>query len=407
MLSLKKSQKRRRGILLISQYFYPDITAAAFRMHGLYKYLASRGFNISVITSFPHRSLVSKDGFSKEEGVYRVKVHYSSPESFIKSVLYYLEFPYKSFFIFLRRKLWKSDVIIVSSPPIFVAVSAFLISFIFRKKLLLDVRDLWPDTIADLGKMSRTSAIFKILKRIEIYLYRKAYAVFCVSKYMKEYISNYSKNVKVVYNGINMEDLRRFKNNPEVPKRRDYINVFYAGNLGLAQPLDFIFEAAVKLKERNVKILIHLVGSGVRLKEYKQLAGIYNLSNLVFHEPLPRKDLLAYLYNEADVLILPLKDGFAFKRTIPSKLFDYLLIKKPVLYHASGETDEILSKLGIGVKFDLNSDSFLKALTEITLNYNKYLKNASNNNFTVLEKFEREVQFEKVLQVLSEIKGDK
>ena len=218
---------------------------------------------------------------------------------------------------------------------------------------------------------------------------------------MKKYISVYNSDVTVVYNGVSEEDFLRFENKPLIQKDKDTFNVFYAGNIGMAQTLDFVFDAAKKLlDENNLDFSFHIIGEGVKLKEYKEIVKMNNLKNITFHKALPREKLLEYLYNNADILLLPLKKGWCFEKTIPSKLFDYLLLKKPIVYHIYGEGKEILKELDIGEEFLLDADNFILALEKIRSNYSKYLRSTDLRNFSVLKKFLRENQFYKIIQRL-------
>lgn len=398
---MEKNQHKPK-ILLFTQYFYPDITAASFRMYELYKYLLKEGFQIEVVTTFTHRSNI-KFVVEDPQDIHRVMVHFTSPKNKLRYIYYYLEFVLKSFLIILRNRLYGCDLIFVSSPPIFIAIEAFLISVLFRKKLFLDIRDLWPDTVVDMGKIKKGGIIYKILKFFEIYLYKKANKVFCVSQPMKEYISAYKSDVTVVYNGVSENDFLKFKDKTITLHKENIFNVFYAGNIGLAQTLDFVFDAANQLqKENNLDIIFYIVGEGVKVKDYKEIVEEKNLKNVVFQKPMPKDELLDYIYENADILLLPLKEGFAFERTIPSKLFDYLLLKKIILYHIYGEGRDILKKLSIGEEFELNVSSFLDALWKITSNYRQYQTNAQQYNFLLLKDFLREAQFKKVAKILKD-----
>ena len=398
---MMKEVGRKPKILLLTQYFYPDITAASFRMYELYKYLLNEGFEIEVVTTNVHRSnakLVIEDSHD----IHRVMVHFASQKNKLRYIYYYLEFVIKSLVIILKNRLFGCELIFVSSPPIFVAIEALFLSLLFRKKLLLDVRDLWPDSVVDVGKIKVNSVIYNILKRVERILYRKASRVFCVSQPMKEYILAYTSNVTVVYNGISNYDFLKFKDKPTLTNGGSPFNVFYAGNVGMAQTLDFVFDAADELqKENNVSFIFHIIGEGVKLKDYQEIVEKNKLENVIFHKSLLREELLDYLYQNADILLLPLKRGFSFEKTIPSKLFDYLLLKEPIVYHVYGECREILLKLHIGEEFELNGEGFLNALQEIASNYGWYQKNAQENNFQLLQGFLRETQFQKVLEAIN------
>lgn len=394
---MREESKHKPRILIFTQYFYPDITAASFRMYELYKYFIRQGFEAEVVTTFPHKSdvkLVEND----PQNIHRIKVHFASPKNKLKYIYYYLEFVLKSFFHILKNRLYDCDLIFVSSPPIFVAIEALFISQIFREKLYLDIRDLWPDTVVDVGKIKKNGFIYRVFKFFEINLYRKSSKVFCVSQPMRDYILQYKSDVAVVYNGISENDFIKFKEKPDVVHKCDAFKVFYTGNIGMAQTLDFVFDAAKELQdEGKININFYIIGEGVKLKDYQECAENYELKNVIFQKAMPREELLEYVYKNADILLLPLKEGFALEKTIPSKLFDYLLLKKPIIYHIYGEGRDILKRLEVGEEFELNSQSFLGALQKIVSNYDQYQTKAQRYNFILLKDFIRETQFKKII----------
>ncbi|MGC9000977.1 glycosyltransferase family 4 protein [Caldisericum sp.] len=387
-----------KKVLLLTQYFFPDITAASFRMYELYKYLRKKDFKVIVVTSYPHR--VETDELEPLEDVFRVKVNFPSYKNKLKYIYYYLEFVLKSLYLILAHRAFGASVIIVSSPPIFVAIEAFVISKIFHKKFLLDIRDLWPDSIADLKKIRKTSFIYSFLKKIEIYLYRNADYVFCVSNPMKEYIEEYNKKVVVIYNGITISEYSKYckkEFNNKVIQNRKPLRLIYAGNIGMAQDLNFLFNAA---EQFHNELEVFLIGSGLNKDVYEQQAQVQGILNIHFLPPMRRADLLEFIEENSDALLLTVNDGFAFEKTIPSKVFDYLLLNKPIIYHLKGEGKEILEQSKCGVYFELFSESFIGAIRTLKENYSNLLLRAFENNCNILKDFLREKQFQKIEKIL-------
>ena len=394
---------KKINLLFITQYFYPDLTAAAFRSFSIYKVLSEKGINVTVITTFPHRSDVKIN--SKLKNVRRIKIKRGNSES----IFYYLEFFLKALPLIIREAI-KSNIIFATSPPITVAVEALLVSKILRKKFILDIRDLWPDTIVDVGKLKRHGLMYFLLKFIEKFIYTRADYISCVSKEMSNYILKYNKNITVVYNGVFYEDYIKFcKADQTLPKGNDNkvsLNIYYAGNVGLAQKFDFLLQVANKLNPSR-EFIFHIIGRGVQLEKYKDFVRKHSLNNVFFHKQMEREILLKYLLKEADALLLTVNDGWSFTKTIPSKLFDYLLLRKPILYHLSGEGDSILKMTKSAIKFKLTPEDFLAAIYKLKANFTELRINSLTKNCRILKKFIREKENQKLLDIIKDLFKEK
>ena len=153
-------------LLVISQYYSPDITAAAFRIKESVDGLRDMGVNIHILTSTPHKSSQKID--QKEDvtsNIWRVNVPVFSKPSRINYIIQYLTFCFRSIIVALRiHKDFDYDIIFATSPPITIAFTAFFVRFLTKKPLIVDIRDIWPDSAVAVGKLRKDSIIFKILK---------------------------------------------------------------------------------------------------------------------------------------------------------------------------------------------------------------------------------------------------
>jgi len=377
-----------KSVLIISQYFPPDITAASFRLGELARFLAKSGkVDVSVLTTTPHRIVLQDtQHFIPESKVCRIKVN--SKNRFVQ----YFEFLRKG-----KRFLNSSDnynCILVSSPPI----SVFQLLKNIKKdvRIILDVRDLWPDTPVAAGKLKR-GIIYKYFKRYERSMYKKANAITAVSKPMAQYIKHVvpDKRIHVIYNGIPRRDYETALMQKEEKEPSKHLNIVYAGNIGLLQGMEVVPEAISLLD--NPDITFEIIGDGVLKSQLQEALE----KKATFREPMLRDDLVKYLREKADVLFLNLKKDPILEKTIPSKLFDYLLLSKPIITGIKGEGREILKRTGAAVFFEQDSPvSLADAIKEMERNYDKYNRSAKENSLNLAKNFIREDMYQKILEII-------
>lgn len=378
-----------KKVLIVSQYFPPDITAASFRMGELSKFLFESGkVEIEVLTTTPHRIVLqSAQDYCPESRVHRVKVNQSGR--------------LREYFTFLlggKRVLRESkdcDWILVSSPPI--SVFQMVRRFVGEKRIILDIRDLWPDSPVAAGRMKK-SLVYKFFKNYEKHMYKKANVITAVSKPMASYIEGTvpDKSIHVIYNGIPRKDYEaatRYHENER--KSNEHLNIVYAGNIGLLQGLEVVPEAISLLD--NLDITFEIIGDGVLKSQLQEALE----KKVTFREPMLRDDLVKYLREKADVLFLNLKKDPILEKTIPSKLFDYLLLSKPIITGIKGEGREILKRTGAAVFFEQDSAiSLVDAIKEMERNYDKYNRSAKENSLNIAKNFIREDMYQKILEII-------
>ncbi|MEM9648584.1 MAG: glycosyltransferase family 4 protein, partial [Bacteroidota bacterium] len=241
-------------ILYLSYYFHPDITAAAFRSSDFIEFLEQEKIEYRVITTFPHKSDESVG--TDENRIYplkRVRLKKMRDSKFVSYLLHYLSFIPKAFQIALKWRLqkWKPSIVFISSPPIFIGLLGLMLKWTFGCKLVLEVRDIWPESAVAAGQLSPDGKSYKIARFFEKTLYRKSDGIVCVGKYMKQYISQYTeKEICIAYNGHRQfppeqKATKNIKNGGQEGPRK--IRLAYAGNFGLVQGLDSLIEAFAKL----------------------------------------------------------------------------------------------------------------------------------------------------------------
>ena len=393
-----------KHVLMLTQYFAPDIAGGAFRMATLYRYMLDAGYKVDVITAVPHKGSVEE--VAADVHVHRVRVSPAVPRSKFAYGWHYLSFFWRSLWLALRSRAFGADVIFASTPPIFVAVEGVWIAALLHRPLLLDVRDLWPDSVVDAGKLKAGSVLYRFLRLVERLCYRTATRVFTVSQPMRQHVLDCGASaVDVVYNGVcRSEVVAAAQATPHQWHQGDSIQVFYTGNLGLLQDFKFLVDALPTLSERyGDGLQIHLVGTGARASEYHRAAAAARPGLLTVHELMPRSALLTMLRDEATFMLVSLSDGTSLAKTIPSKVFECLLLQKPVLYHLNGEGDTILREVECAVRFELTSGDFLRALAEAIERLPELEEAAETKSLVVLRRFVREDHYQRIAAAIEAV----
>ncbi|OPX81452.1 MAG: 2-deoxystreptamine glucosyltransferase [Pelotomaculum sp. PtaB.Bin013] len=249
----------------------------------------------------------------------------------------------------------KPRLIVGSSPHIFGALAGLFVSKIFRIPFIFEVRDLWPDTLNDMGAL-RSGPVSKLLYRLEKWLYDGSGKIVALTEGIKQRIVEKGvapSKIAFIPNGIYLNVARRAElpgEYEEVRKNLSLENKFicvYTGAHGPANALDVIIDAALLLKdERDIVFL--LVGEGQEKPRLMEKVKHSGLKNVIFHEPVPRSEIGAFI-QASDLCILTLKDVPVFDTALPNKLFDYMYENKPILCALRGETVNLIKRNNLGV----------------------------------------------------------
>lgn len=395
-----------KNILIISQYFSPDVTAAAFRMSETAELLQDWGYKVRVLTAKPHKSNAQDKSIFDEKNVVRVSISELSGRKARSYLRHYLSFMFNSFFGGLFRIRDRIDYVIATSPPLFVGLSGWLIAKFKRAGFVLDIRDIWPDSAVGTGHIRKQSLVYKVGKVLEGFIYHRADIITCVSNKMKEYIQGYLRKdvpVLVLYNGLSNKflgnlDVGAENNNVAV----DEFIISYIGNFGYAQNLDLVIEVVEKLRHKNLKFV--LIGEGTVKNNILEQVKQKNLKNINLKESCSKEKAFKAMLQSQALFFMLNKESDAFKRTIPSKVFDYLWANKPILFGIEGEGKEILGSLSGNLYFDAaDAGSFINSVTKLYENYNFYKINAEENRDFVLKNFTREKMVERLAKYLLSI----
>ncbi|MEC0706451.1 glycosyltransferase family 4 protein [Bacillus haynesii] len=340
-------------ILMITQNFYPEIGSAGNRMKTIFLMLKQKGYHVDVLTTeptYPSRDIYSQGDFWNEQDididrnrVTRLSVQnkkYSS--NFFSRLFYYLEIMLKMFFCVQKDKN-QYDIVLVTSPPIFVAFVGLAAKYRYNAKLLLDIRDLWPESLKGVGVFNRSYIIW-LFEKMESTLYKKADHIIINSEGFIDHFKNKCDGLtkKLIF----LPNAAR-KKETMLEKREggSMFNVVYAGNIGLAQDVTILMQLAKKLSEHHISL--NVIGYGVQKQAFTDFVRRHNLKNVKLINPMGRQDCLNRM-SRCDVGIATLNNSRVFETVLPGKIIDYLTCRLPVVASLSGYSKQLIENEKIG-----------------------------------------------------------
>lgn len=328
-------------VLMINHYASPPTMAGGTRHYNFARQLIQRGHEVSLVAAnYNHFS----QSFTDATAVYGKPDHRDDvPFFWIPTPAYQgntiarfnnmLSFSWRT----LQQKYLpctpSPDIIIGSSPHLFAALSGALLAKRLKIPFILEVRDLWPESLIDLGRISTHHPVIKLMRMIERHLYKRADRIISLLPSANQYLTKHGVKPENIVWLPNMVDIEAIPNN--IPRiNSTMFTVMYAGAHGLANDLDTVLHAAKLLEERpqTNHIQICLVGEGPEKSRLKTLAMQMNLTRVIFYDSVPKSEIYSML-NQADVFLMLLKNSPVFRWGIsPNKLFDYFAMKRPVIF---------------------------------------------------------------------------
>jgi len=232
---------------------------------------------------------------------------------------------------YLVPEIGKPDVVIGSSPHLLTPLAAYWVARHYQVPFVMEVRDLWPQTIIDMGELSAHHPITKALQALERFLYRRAKKIIILLVRADQYITAFGiPREKIVWipNGV---DLSRFEDLGPYVVSENGLKVIYLGAHGKANALYTVIQAAKILQDQGYcEIRFILVGDGPEKPRLMALVEELGLRNVEFRDPVPKTEIPKVL-SEADAFIVQLGGAEVYRWGISSnKLFDYMAAGRPV-----------------------------------------------------------------------------
>lgn len=366
-------------VLVLTQYFPPETGAPQARLFELSTRLARLGLSVEVLTALPsypkgrvfdgyRRKLVVREQFDGLS-VIRTPVYPSKSVRVAPRLLSYFSFMFSSLFFgaFLVRK---PRVIVVESPPLFLGVSALILKWVFRAKLIFNVSDLWPESAIFMGVIKERSLSARLSLWLERFLYSAADVCTGQSVGIIKGITRACPSVPVelVPNGCDTSVFcpeKRDSSFREKYSLGESIVVGYAGLLGMAQGVGVILNVANSLRDLpNVRFVI--LGDGPEKEDIVREANRLNLANLKFCGHVERS-AMAGIVASFDVALIPLRHSIP--GALPSKIYEAMAVGAPVVFAGDGDGAELIETAGAGIVVPYaDTDKIAEALRNICMN---------------------------------------
>jgi len=344
-------------VLLLTQWFDPEPTIKGLPFA---RELVRRGFSVEVVTGFPNYPsgrlypgyrlrLLQRETIDGVR-VSRVPLYPSHDQSAIRRLLNYASFGLAAT-LYGWLAAGRSDVVYAYHPPLTVGIAAVLIGAVRRRPVVYDIQDMWPDTLKATG-MVRNARLLRVVDVVSRWVYRHVDHIVVLSPGFRRLLQERGVppgKLDVIYNWADEAALQQEGGSlPVAYPAADRFRVVFAGNMGKAQALESVLEAAAILQRRGSRVSFVLIGGGVELEGLKRRAEREALLNVVFMPALPMSVIGAYL-RAADALLVNLRRDPLFAITIPSKTQAYMAVGKPLLLAVEGDAADLVARSRCGV----------------------------------------------------------
>lgn len=401
-------------ILFLTDNFPPESNAPANRTYEHCIEWVKAGAEVTVITcnpNFPKGELFAgyKNRLRQTEmmdgiRVVRVWSWITPNRGTLKRILDYLSFAVSGF---IASLFYKTDVIIATSPQLFTALGGYWAAVVKRKPWIMEVRDIWPESIQVLGAI-QNKRVLNALERLVRHLYKKATAIVVVTNGFKPKIAAEgidASKISVVRNGVNSKRYYPREANASLVEHHKLAGKFvlgYIGTHGMAHNLSFILDCAAKVTDPTVHFL--LIGDGALKKRLERKCEELGLTNVTMLDPVPREDVPQYI-SAIDAALVPLRKLDTFTTVIPSKIFENAAMGKPIMLGVEGEAAEIVGSYNAGVCFEPENEAdFLAKLAELRASAANYQRFQAGG-LKLAKDFNRKVLADKMLQTIAATAG--
>jgi glycosyltransferase involved in cell wall biosynthesis len=346
-------------VLVVSQYFWPE----DFRINAIVESLSKREISVDVLTgkpNYPEGKISSgycawgcQNETWKGAQLYRVPLFPRGKNSHLRLFLNYLSFIFFGLLSgsWLVRKRQYDVIFVYGLSPILLAIPALFIGWLKGKRVVIWVQDLWPESLSATGYI-KNRFIIGAVRHLVRFIYRHADLLLVQSKAFEAPVRALASGTPIVYYPNSVDDTFSVPAKcapPEVPGLGGHneFSVLFAGNIGAAQAVDVIVEAASILKDfSDIHFVILGDGScrGAMQNEVKQRG----LTNLHLPGRFPVETMPGFM-QQASALLVTLADRSIFAATVPNKVQAYLASGRPIIACLNGEGARLIVEAGAGL----------------------------------------------------------
>ena len=398
-------------ILVFSDHFRPEPSAPAAHVYERCRLWVREGHKVTVITSAPNfpegrvypgyrnawRTVESLDGIR----VVRVKTFMARNEGFVLRTLDYLSYMVTAFLF----GCWEEtpDVVMSTSPHLFVPVSALAWAMLRRVPHVMEVRDLWPASLASTAAL-RPGAAYRCLEAVELVLYRRSTRIVALTHTIARDIARRgirATKIDVVVNGANLDLFCPKVRDAELASSMglsDRFVVGYLGTLGLAHGLENVIDTAELLRDTDITFMF--VGVGAAKGSLTRAVEKRGLANVVF-APRQLKEDMPRFWSLCDLSLIHLKNDPLFAGAIPSKIFESMAMGIPIVYVGpESEGTAIVEQHSAGIAVPAGNPSALANALRLLRSSPQRMRELSEHSLTAAPLYSRERQAKDTLRSL-------
>jgi glycosyltransferase involved in cell wall biosynthesis len=407
-------------IIFFSHYFPPEGNAPASRTYEHCVRWLRAGHQVTVITCVPNvPNGVVYDGYRNRwwpqrenvDGidVLRVWTFVAANAGGAKRIINYLSYCFSSLlgFVFWTRR---PDVILATSPQFFCGWAGVFASWIKWRPLILEIRDMWPESITTVGALKK-GFVIRVLEVLEKWMYRSSARIVAVGNgYRQKILEKVAmpERISVITNGV---DLSQY---PVAPRSERFRNAWslndrfvcsYAGTIGMAHGLDVVLRAATRLRQSGRRdIVFCLIGDGAERSRLQRDADTAGLADWIRFTGRLDKSEMATALASSDALLVHLKKCDLFETVIPSKIFEAMAMNRPIVMGVRGESAEIVRRAGCGVDIEPDNDAELVETVERLADDRPFYDSlARNGRSFVAAHYSRDVLASQYLDLIEQV----
>jgi glycosyltransferase involved in cell wall biosynthesis len=398
-------------ILLINQSFVSPNEPGHTRHFEMAKFLRSRGHELLIVASDMNyqtgQRTVETRGLFVEQNIDGVRVlrAYSYPSlhrSFVWRVISFISFMFSSVWAALHVK--DVDLVMGTTPPIFQAVSAWVVALVRRKPFLLEVRDLWPEFGVSMGVLTNPLVI-GLARWLENFLYARATHILVNSPAYRKYMIEKGvaeKKVTFIPYGTDIDMFNPDIDASSIRKKlgvEKHFVVLYAGAMGQANDIYTVLRAADRLRDHS-RIRFVFFGDGKERVRIEAEARKMGLENVIFAGVSPKKQM-PLVVASADLCLAILQDVPMFRTTYPNKVFDYMSAARPTVLVIDGVIREVIEASNGGVFVQPGNDALLaKTILELSNDPQRLKQMGENGRAYLVQHLNRRDKMEETLRFL-------
>lgn len=369
------------NIWIVNHYAIPPSMGGLVRHYYFSKYLQKKGHNVKIFTSSKiHNTDIN---MIKDKSLYKEEMEDGVEYTFVRSrdykgngldrIINMIDTPFKmqkAMRCFYKKE--KPDVIYTSSPDLFVAFFALLFGKMHKIPVVVEIRDLWPESIVEYNGMSRKNPIIQILYQLEKWIYKKADQLIFTMEGGKEYIKDKGwdniinlDKVNHVNNGVDLDEFENNKKvytiNDEDLQKTDKFKVVYVGSIRLVNHLEDIVDVAILINKKginNIQFLIY--GDGTEKVALEEKCKKMNLP--VIFKGRVEKKYVPYILSHSDLNLINLRKNNLVKYGSSwNKLFEYMAAGKPIFCNAPANYD-LIRKYNLGESREVDDEQYAEAI---------------------------------------------